>query len=298
MLQNRNMKTAELIRRFTGLKVWRRGSERAPHKPLLLLLSLSRAAGGQTRLTSFSDLEEPLTRLLRDYGPPRKSAHPEYPFWRLQQDGLWEVVSEEPMSLRVSNNDPPRSELRAKRAAGGFTQEVYDQLRKNPGLVAEVAQRLLDANFPSSLHEDILGEVGLSMAAVVRPRDPRFRAEVITAYEHRCAICKFDLKVGVADFGLEAAHIKWHQAGGPDEVPNGIALCVVHHKALDRGVIGLKDDMTVAISAELHGQSWAKEWFEEFKGKPISTPTRAEWHPKSDYVRWHFEQVFRRPPKE
>lgn len=251
MRQNQNERTAELIGRFTELKVWRRGSERAPHKPLLLLLSLSRVAGGQTRLTSFSELEEPLTRLLTDYGPPRKSAHPEYPFWRLQQDGLWEVVSEELMAPRVSNNDPPRSELRAKRAAGGFTQDVYDQLHKSPDLVAEVAQRLLDANFPSSLHEDILEEVGLSVAAIVKPRDPRFRAEVIRAYEHCCAICKFDLKVGGADFGLEAAHIKWHQAGGPDEVTNGIALCVVHHKALDRGVIGLKDDLTVVVSAEL-----------------------------------------------
>ena len=288
----------ELLRPFGELKVWRRGSERAPHKPLLLLLSLSRIASGQPRLTSFSELEEPLTRLLRDYGPPRKSAHPEYPFWRLQQDGLWEVVSAEPMRRRVSNNDPPRTELRAKNAAGGFTEDVYDQLRKRPELIADLAKQLLDANFPSSIHEDILEEIGLSVEAEIGPRDPRFRAEVIRAYEHRCAVCKFDLKIGGSDFGLEAAHIKWHQAGGPDDVTNGIALCVIHHKALDRGVIGLNEDLTIIISADLHGQSWAKEWFEAFKGKVISAPTRAEWYPKVVYIRWHFEQVFRRPPKE
>lgn len=287
-----------LLHLFEELKVWRRGDERAPHKPLLLLLALSRVAGRQPRLTPFSELEGPLTRLLRDYGPPRKSNHPEYPFWRLQQDGLWEVVSTAPLARRVSNTDPPRSELRSKNAVGGFTQDVYDQLRRSPNLVIRIARRLLETNFPDSLHEDLLTEVGLPTSAAVRTRDPRFRSEVIRAYEHRCAVCGFDLKVGDADFALEAAHIKWHQAGGPDEVTNGIALCVVHHKALDRGVIGLTTEMTIIISADLHGLCGAKEWFETFKGRVIRAPTRSEWRPKESYLNWHYEQVFRRPPKE
>ncbi len=35
--------------------------------------------------------------------------------------------------------------------------------------------------------------------------------------------------------GLEAAHIKWFPAHGPDVVPNGLALCSVHHKIFDLG---------------------------------------------------------------
>ena len=35
--------------------------------------------------------------------------------------------------------------------------------------------------------------------------------------------------------GIEAAHIKWHQAGGPDTEDNGLALCTLHHKRFDRG---------------------------------------------------------------
>lgn len=37
---------------------------------------------------------------------------------------------------------------------------------------------------------------------------------------------------------LEAAHIKWKQHGGPCEIPNGTALCAIHHKAFDKGSIG------------------------------------------------------------
>jgi len=36
-------------------------------------------------------LEPDLERLLFEFGPPRKAYHPEYPFWRLQNDGVWEV---------------------------------------------------------------------------------------------------------------------------------------------------------------------------------------------------------------
>ena len=38
-------------------------------------------------------------------------------------------------------------------------------------------------------------------------RDASFRAEVIQAYEHRCAVCGFDAKFGHSDFGLESLPI-------------------------------------------------------------------------------------------
>jgi putative restriction endonuclease len=106
------------------------------------------------------------------------------------------------------------------------------------------------------------------------------------------------MKIGASDFALDAAHIKWHQVGGPDIVDNGLALCSIHHKALDRGVIGITEDQTIVISVELHGNSWGKEWFEEFKGKPLRRPTRVEWYPKIEYLKWHFDQVFRPPAKD
>ena len=39
----------------------------------------------------FREAEPELTALLREFGPPRKSDHPEQPFWRLQRDGVWVV---------------------------------------------------------------------------------------------------------------------------------------------------------------------------------------------------------------
>lgn len=294
-----NNSRQELIRKISELKVWRSGGERAPHKPLLILLALSRVAAKEPRLAPFNEIEPTLNKLLKEFGPPRKSHHPEYPFWRLQRDGLWEVVSEGPLTRRMSNTDPTRTELRSKGAEGGFTQEVYDQFRRDPRLSAEAVKMLLDNNFPTSIHHDLLGELGLSLKAVGRqPRDPRFRSDVLRAYERRCAVCGFDLRVGNEEFGLEAAHIKWHQAGGPDDVENGLALCTLHHKALDRGVIGVSEQMIILVSVDLNGSSWAKEWFDSFHGKTIRTPALPVWRPNVTFVKWHLLQVFRHPAKE
>ncbi len=106
------------------------------------------------------------------------------------------------------------------------------------------------------------------------------------------------MKIGTSDFALDAAHIKWHQVGGPDNVENGLALCSIHHKALDRGVIGIAEDQRLLVSVELHGSSWARDWFDTFNGKSLRRPTRVEWNPKIEYLRWHFDQVFRSPARD
>ena len=247
----------------------------------------------------FAEVEDELSSLLRTYGPPRRVLHPEYAFWWLQSDKLWEVPNSHLLSLKTKSAGLSRLELREKHICGGFPETIYNQFSQNPSFLSRVAKLILDNNFPNSIHEDILNSVGISLSVSIRtPRDPKFRLEVLRAYEYRCAICSYDLKVGATDFALEAAHIKWYQAGGPDIVNNGLALCAIHHKALDRGAIGLTNDLTVMISADLHGQSWAREWFNAFNGKPLNSPTRTEWRPNPEYIMWHLKEVFRLPARD
>ncbi len=288
-----------ILSRVEGLRVYRQGGVRAPNKPLLLLLALGRASRGDKRLILFAEVEDELASLLRAYGPPRRVLHPEYAFWWLQSDKLWEVPNSYLLGLKESGLSHSRLELREKQICGGFPEPIYNQLSRNPSFLSRVAKLILDSNFPSSIHEDILSSVGISLSVRIRiARDPKFRLEVLRAYEYRCAICSYDLKLGATDFALEAAHIKWYQAGGPDNVNNGLALCAIHHKALDRGAVGLTDNLTVMISAELHGQSWVREWFNAFKGMPINYPTRTEWLPNPEYIIWHSKEVFRPPAKD
>ena len=43
--------------------------------------------------------------------------------------------------------------------------------------------------------------------------------------------------MGGTPVGLDAAHVRWFAYDGPDELDNGLALCVLHHKLFDRGAL-------------------------------------------------------------
>ncbi len=232
------MKKDEIKTRIDALNVWKRRGQRAPHKPLLFLYALGCCLRGEGRLIPYSEIDQDLKKLLVEFGPSRKSYHPEYPFWRLQRDGLWEVMETDRLESKNASGDVPKTELLKHNVHGGFASDVYRQLQSDRALLAGIVSRILNAHFPASIHEDILQAVGIDLedvAAKAKIRDPHFRDRVLRAYEYRCAVCGFDVRVGDSLVGLEAAHIKWHQAGGPDEDNNGICLCTMHHKLFDRG---------------------------------------------------------------
>ena len=104
--------------------------------------------------------------LLLAFGPPAKSYHPEYPFWRLQNDGtFWEIPErEEAMARRgerLRTGDVPPSILRTVDARGGFSGPVFALLRARPDLVAELTADILEEHFEASFHEGILDAVGM-----------------------------------------------------------------------------------------------------------------------------------------
>lgn len=291
-----------VLQAFRDISVWSRGDERAPHKPLLILLALGRLSRGEPNSFAYDSIDKPLADLLREFGPVRKSYHPELPFWRLQRDGLWVVEDEGRFQRRTGSNDIPRRELLAQDAHGHFPTELATRLQQEPALRASVARLLLESHFPPSLHEDILDAVGLDfdeMETVARrKRDPSFRHRVLTAYEHACAVCGFDVRLGQQTIGLEAAHIKWHQAGGPSEESNGLALCSLHHKAFDLGAFTLNTDRALCVSEQVHGRQGFDEWLLRYHGRPIRSPIRGTYIPATPFLDWHHRQVFKHPSRE
>ncbi len=81
----------------------------------------------------------------------------------------------------------------------------------------------------------MLTSLGFDLQQIRKQRDPLFRKNVLRAYKYQCAICGFNMRHDDTTVALEAAHIKWKQHGGPCEIPNGLALCAIHHKAFDKG---------------------------------------------------------------
>jgi putative restriction endonuclease len=287
------MDDAPILKRFDALSVWKQGDQRAPHKPLRVLYALGRWRNGEKAVT-FREAEPALTALLREFGPPRKSDHPEQPFWHLQRDGVWAVHAPAGLALKRNDDIPRVTALRAHNVGAEFTPDVQAALAAEPGLAATIAGRILERHFPESLHQDILDAVGLTLETTVGPRkrDPAFRQRVLRAYEYRCAICGFDVRLGTVSIALDAAHIRWHQAGGPESESNGFALCVLHHKTFDLGAFTVSGGI-VLVSDQAHGTTGFQEVLLAYHGKPVRVPQRPDWRPEPRHLQWHGREVFR-----
>jgi len=79
------MNREQALNLFRNITVWKKGNQRAPNKPLLLLYAIGQLLNDRKQLP-YSDIDEPLRNLLREFGPSRKTIHTEYPFWRLKND--------------------------------------------------------------------------------------------------------------------------------------------------------------------------------------------------------------------
>ena len=278
---------------IADITIWRKGEQRAPHKPLLLLYVLANYQQGHVRLFDYgTEVHEQLLSLLERFGPQRKAHYPNMPFWRLKRDGFWDLQNTEFCST-TGSKQPPVKELVEHNVAGGFDEEHFALLSKNKNLIGSLAQQILEAHFPESIQEEIADEMGFDIQQIRKVRDPLFRQQVLRAYNYECAICGFNMRHDNASVGLEAAHIKWKQFGGPCEIPNGLALCAIHHKAFDMGSIGLDESMRVLVSEAVNGSGIVGRLFWDSAEKQIALPMVKGNYPREGFVEWHRKEVFK-----
>lgn len=286
----------DLLQRFASLRTFSQAGKLAPHKPLLLLYALARLKGSGVDRIAFDEAEKVVDPLIAAYGPFGVKSTVAYPFARLANDAssIWQVGPHG----KTSSGDLLIGEARETKLKAGFSADVLDAFRAEPGLIDAVALDQLERNFPPTLHRDILEALGLQLGtdtpdADNRPgRSPKFRRDVLSAYYEQCCVCRYDMKMNGAAVALDAAHIKMHAVGGPDEVGNGLALCVIHHKLFDLGAITLDAEMRLHVSGQVVGD-WGRRLADEFHGREIALPRNAEMNPAPEFVRWHNTQIFK-----
>jgi putative restriction endonuclease len=290
----------EALVQLSSLRQYTQDGKRYPHKPLLVLLALGRlSATGSSRLL-WSEAEDVLAELVASFGPPSRTARAQsaaYPFTRLRSDGVWLLDAEVPM-----DNVGP---LRARPVSGRLEPVLEAALRADPVLLARAARLLVESEFPPTLAPDVLTAAGLdpdvvlgsvsAAAAATREERTRSRAwalEVLAAWDRQCAFCGYDGQLGTAPVGLEAAHVRWFTHDGPDDLDNGLALCALDHKLLDRGALGLTAEGRVRVSDAYTARTEAGRrvydlYDTELRPRP-GTPLPAAAH-----VTWHGHEVFK-----
>ena len=288
------MDRESIVQKFETLNLWQKDGVRAPHKPLLVLYAIGEMLRGKSRLLPYSEIDQNFGNLLSEFGPRRSRQGTQYPFWRLQSDGIWEVSDADKIRL-TSSRDALKGDLVDFDVHGGFTAEVANYIQTDSELASEIIQKMLDGHFPPTWHEDILQRVGIELTSkgtIRQKRDPNFRPNILKAYEYKCAVCGFDVKLGHSSVALEAAHIKWRQAGGPDLEVNGLALCSLHHKLFDRGAFTLSNHLEILVSDDAYGSVGFHEWLMRFHGEKLNFPQRQTYYPSENYTRWHVREVF------
>ena len=116
------------------------------------------------------------------------------------------------------------------------------------------------------------------------------------AYEWRCCVCGFDLRIGHVPAGLEAAHIQWHHVGGPDIEPNGLSLCALHHKLFDLGVFTIEPrEYRVVFSRDTLTADRGTGGELRHHGQPMLHPQDPTLKPMPQFLAWNRDNVFKSP---
>lgn len=305
------MTRRDLLAIFSGIRMAPAGAGRAVHKPLLLLFWLARLDRGDPRLARFAEVEGKFKQLLTEFGSSNSPNTRHLPFWHLCNDAggqVWELQTASGMQIQAAGAAPGLAWFHQNDVRAGFAAPIDEQLRDDPHLRAALARHLLANHFSETLHADIAAQVGLDIDAdagrqiagrPARRRNPAFRERVLRAYEYRCCVCGFDLRIGNIAAGLEAAHIQWFTAGGPDVESNGLAMCALHHKLLDLGAFTVEPvNLTIRFSQNLQLGESTKVHLLSYHGAGIIQPQSQTYTPERKYLEWHGRTVFKKPGRD
>lgn len=115
-----------------------------------------------------------------------------------------------------------------------------------------------------------------------------FRDRVLLAYESRCALCR----LGHAEL-LDAAHIRDDAHGGRPVVPNGLAMCAIHHRAFDAYVLGVRSDYRVEVRADVLAEAdgpTLRHALQGMNGVMIHVPRSRSERPDRDLLEERYER--------
>ena len=122
----------------------------------------------------------------------------------------------------------------------------------------------------------------------VRLHQRSFRERVLRAYRSQCAVCRLrhhEL--------LDAAHIVPDSEAGAPRVPNGLALCKLHHAAFDKLFVGVRPDGIIEVRRDILEEEDGPMLLHGLKRlhrTRLSAPRRAEDRPDPELLGIRYER--------
>jgi putative restriction endonuclease len=232
--------------------------------------------------------------------PPRPGKIPPYDDQVASEDG-WFVY-------RYQGNDPDLWTNRAVRQAMEVQRPLIYFYGIEPGLYDAVYPVYVVGDDPENLAFHVACDIATvsplpegnvvqfaarrayaTAAVKVRLHQRRFRELVVRAYQTTCAVCR--LRHGEL---LDAAHIlPDRDERGRPEVPNGLALCKIHHAAFDVNILGITPDCIIRIRHDVLEERdgpMLQHGLKEMDGEQLQVPRRAELKPNAGYLAERYER--------
>jgi putative restriction endonuclease len=296
---------------------------RAPHKPVILLAVMDLIAEGTVSANLIEvtpDLGEMFTLYWSRVMPPDQRGNLALPFFHLKSDGFWHLMPQPGKETIVEGSDQIKSVHRLRELILGarLDEELY-QLLQNDRSREQLRALLIEKYFSPELHPGLLEQgiinieayrysqnlleqarkqkdsEALSVGQPMRPaaRDQGFRRAVVTAYEHRCAVCGIRMMTADGLTIVDAAHIKPWSISFNDNPRNGVALCKLCHWTFDEGMITVTAKYTVLTSPQIASNHNLPGHVLTLNSRPIICPEEQSLCPDLEALIWHKQNVFR-----
>lgn len=295
---------------------------RSPYKPLLLLSVMDLFAEGSVtdnliRLTP--DLGELFSLYCSLVMPTDQRNNIAMPFFHLSREGFWHLIPLpgketvlasgrrlQSVSLLVDNIQGARldEELytlfcveKSRDILRTVLIQTYFALEVQPKLVEQGIINLEAFQYSQSLLEQakkhqIKEEKPEGYHASAR--DQGFRRAVVTAYNHRCALCGIRVLTPDGHTAVVGAHIiPWSETHN-DDPRNGMALCYLCHWAFDEGLMSVSLSYVVMTSPRLAANNNVPGHLATFNNRSMIGPDDQSLWPEPTSLSWHLQERFRK----
>ncbi len=296
---------------------------RAPHKPLLLLSVIDLFAQDSitTNLIEFTpELGELFTLYWSRVMPPDHRGNIVLPFFHMRSEGFWHLVPrpgkesflattrqirsigqlcDAVLGARLDDElfdllcvEQSRNILRATLIESYFAPKQQWALGEQGTINVDAfhySQKLLEQARKTRVGEQADEEADYETSA----RDQGFRRAIVTAYDHRCALCGIRMLTPDGHTAVDAAHIVPWSISHNDDPRNGMALCRLCHWTFDEGLVGVSSRYEVITSSQLSATHNVPGHLLTLEGRSIIGPIEEPLWPDLDSLKWHRRKVFR-----
>ena len=294
---------------------------RAPHKPILLLSILDLIEEGTIENNLIMPSPE-LGEIFLGYWsivmPLDKKGKIVYPFFYSRTESFWHLIPREGKEEILKSTRGISSIYRLiEIITGAILDEDLFILLCNEKERNILRATLINTYFDISISQQIVNQSKVNIESFQyalnllkkkpkvlypepgedthkeRVRDQGFRKAVVTAYDHRCAICGVRMRTPDGHTAVDGAHIIPWSVSHNDFPQNGVSLCKLCHWTFDEGLLGISREYKILISNKLNSFNNLAVHLAAFESRDIVPPRDRYLWPSQESIIFHLKKIFR-----